>query len=177
MRCPFCSAEETKVVDSRLANDGYSVRRRRQCLSCNERFTTFESADMVLPAIIKMDGRREAFSELKLRSGLQSALQKRPVSAEQIEALVDRIKHRLYSYGEREINARQIGEWLMDELRDLDKIAYVRFASVYRSFEDVNEFREEIERLESTLPSEFERRQISLIPAAENGKTKPEKTG
>jgi len=149
MRCPFCSADETKVIDSRLASEGYMVRRRRECLSCGERFTTFESAELVLPRVIKSDGRREPFDEGKLRVGILRALEKRPVSTEQIEEAVNRIMQKMRATGEREVPGSDIGEWVMEELRELDQVAFVRFASVYRSFQDVDEFRQEIERLES----------------------------
>ncbi|WP_298134484.1 transcriptional regulator NrdR [Acidiferrobacter sp.] len=148
MRCPFCFAEDTRVIDSRLAEEGDAVRRRRECLSCRERFTTFEHAELRLPQIIKSDGRREPFAEAKLRAGLQRALQKRPVDAAQIDAVVATIRRALMASGEREIASRQIGEWVMEELRVLDKVAYVRFASVYHAFQDLNAFREEMERLE-----------------------------
>jgi len=164
MRCPFCSVDDTKVIDSRLANDGAEVRRRRECQSCKERFTTFESAELVMPRIIKRDQSREPFNEEKLRSGILRALEKRPVEIEEVEAAINRIKHRLRSTGDREINANRIGEWIMSELKDLDQVAYVRFASVYRSFQDVNEFREEIERLEQELPPAAKKNQISLLP-------------
>lgn len=149
MRCPFCSADETKVIDSRLASEGFSVRRRRECLACGERFTTFETAELVMPRVIKSDGSREPFNEDKLRSGIQRALEKRPVSTEQIEQAINRIKHSARATGEREVRGSEIGEWVMEELRKLDEVAYVRFASVYRSFQDVDAFRKEIERLES----------------------------
>ncbi len=151
MRCPFCSADETKVIDSRLASDGFSVRRRRECLSCGERFTTFETAELVMPRVIKSDGSREPFNEDKLRSGIQRALEKRPVSTEQIEKAINRIKQQMRATGEREVRGSEIGEWVMDSLRDLDQVAYVRFASVYRSFQDVDAFRKEIERLENKV--------------------------
>lgn len=148
MHCPFCSHVETKVIDSRLVTNGDQVRRRRECLACNERFTTFEVAELVLPRIIKRDGSRAPFDEEKLKAGINRALEKRPVSTEQVIAAIGRIKHRLRAQGEREINSELLGEWVMMELRELDQVAYVRFASVYRSFEDVNEFREEISKLE-----------------------------
>ncbi len=164
MRCPFCSAQETKVIDSRLANDGYTVRRRRECLQCAARFTTFESAELVLPRIIKGGGHREQFDELKMRAGMMRALEKRPVPMEGVEAAIQNIIRRLRSYNEREILSGRIGEWVMDELRNLDEVAYVRFASVYRSFQDVDAFREEIERLEKELTAEEKRQQTSLLP-------------
>ncbi|MDO3381176.1 transcriptional regulator NrdR [Gilvimarinus algae] len=148
MHCPFCSAEETKVIDSRLVAEGDQVRRRRECLSCHERFTTYEIAELVMPRIIKQDGTREPFDEAKLRAGLQRALEKRPVSVESIESAINNIKHFLQATGEREVRSRRLGEKVMDELRGLDEVAYVRFASVYRSFKDLHEFRQEIDRLE-----------------------------
>ena len=166
MHCPFCSAEDTKVIDSRLANDGFEVRRRRECLTCSERFTTFESAELVMPKLVKNDGRREPFNEAKLRSGIVRALEKRPVSTEDIESAVERIKKNLRSTGDREVQAQKVGHWVMDELRDLDHVAYVRFASVYRSFEDMNAFREEIERLEKAPTAEQRRNQMNLLDDA-----------
>ena len=149
MHCPFCSANDTKVIDSRLVAEGEQVRRRRECVACGERFTTFETAELVMPRLIKSDGSRQPFDEEKLRAGMQRALEKRPVSAERIEELLQRIRNRARASSERELSSRQIGEWVMDELRQIDPVAYVRFASVYRSFEDVNAFREEIERLQT----------------------------
>ncbi len=163
MHCPFCDAEDTKVIDSRLANQGFEVRRRRECLTCRERFTTFESAELVMPKLIKNDGRREPFNEDKLRAGIIRALEKRPVSSDDIESAVGRIKKRLRGTGDREVTAENLGHWVMDELRDLDHVGYVRFASVYRSFEDMNAFREEIERLEQAPTSEQRRSQMNLI--------------
>lgn len=148
MHCPFCSAADTKVIDSRLVADGDQVRRRRQCQSCQERFTTYEVAELLLPRVIKQDGTREPFDEAKLRAGLQRALEKRPVSTEAIETAINQIKHYLQATGERELASRVIGEQVMSNLRELDEVAYVRFASVYRQFKDLNEFREEIDRLE-----------------------------
>lgn len=147
MHCPFCNAPETKVVDSRLANDGAQVRRRRECLQCGERFTTYETAELSLPRVVKSDGNRERFDEDKIRRGLIKALEKRPVKSEAIEQVITQIIKRLMSEGVREIPSSQLGEWLMDALRELDQVAYVRFASVYRSFQDVNAFREEVEKL------------------------------
>ena len=147
MHCPFCGEADTKVIDSRLVADGDQVRRRRECLSCRERFTTFESAELVMPRVVKTDGTRQPFDEEKLRSGMMKALEKRPVSIEEIEASINRIKFHLRATGEREVKSLVLGEEVMSELRRLDKVAYVRFASVYRSFQDVNEFKEEIERL------------------------------
>ncbi|MEC8427239.1 MAG: transcriptional regulator NrdR [Pseudomonadota bacterium] len=148
MHCPFCSADDTKVIDSRLVAEGGQVRRRRECLSCHERFTTYEIAELLLPRVIKEDGSREPFDEEKLRAGFLRALEKRPVSIEKIEKAISQVKHYLQATGEREVGARVIGEAVMEQLRSLDEVAYVRFASVYRRFQDLNEFREEIDRLE-----------------------------
>ena len=150
MHCPFCGAPDTRVVDSRLSAEGDKVRRRRQCPHCNARFTTYEVAELVIAPVVKRDGRREPFLEEKLRAGLLRALEKRPVSAEQIEETMLRLKSRARANSERELSSQRIGEWVMDELRALNQVAYVRFASVYRSFQDVNAFREEIERLQQT---------------------------
>ena len=141
MHCPFCGEADTKVIDSRLVADGDQVRRRRECLSCRERFTTFEGAELVMPRVVKQDGTRVPFDEEKMRQGLMKALEKRPVSIEEIEAALQRIKSRLRSTGEREIKSLMIGEEVMYELRQLDKVAYVRFASVYREFKDIKEFK------------------------------------
>ena len=140
MRCPFCGAQDTRVLDSRLANEGDQVRRRRECSSCKERFTTFEVAELSLPRIIKRSGVREPFNEHKLRAGMLTALEKRPVSSDAIEAAVSRIKKDLIASGEREISTQQLGEKVMKELSSLDHVAFVRFASVYRSFQDINDF-------------------------------------
>lgn len=148
MHCPFCQETDTKVIDSRLVADGDQVRRRRECLTCGERFTTFESAELVMPRLVKSDGTREPFNEEKLRSGMLKALEKRPVSVEEIEAALNRIKHNLRATGERELSSVKAGEEVMKALRELDEVAYVRFASVYRSFQDISEFREELDRLE-----------------------------
>lgn len=147
MHCPFCNTPDTKVVDSRLATEGVQVRRRRECMQCGERYTTYESAELSLPRVIKSDGNRERFDENKIRLGLIKALEKRPVASESIDFVASQITKRLMSEGVREIPSHQLGEWVMDALRDLDQVAYVRFASVYRSFQDVNAFREEIEKL------------------------------
>ncbi len=148
MHCPFCRQADTKVVDSRLVADGGQVRRRRECQNCHERFTTFEVAELLMPRIIKQDGTREPFDEQKLRHGLVKALEKRPVSIERIEATVDHIKQVVQATGEREVSSMLVGEKVMEALRELDGVAYVRFASVYRSFQDISEFRQEIDRLE-----------------------------
>lgn len=147
MHCPFCNAVDTKVIDSRLVAEGNQVRRRRECVTCEERFTTFETAELVMPRLVKSNGEREPFNEEKLRAGMEKALQKRPVSVEQIDEAVARINHSLRASGERELPSKVVGEKVMEELRKLDEVAYVRFASVYRSFKDLNEFREEIDRI------------------------------
>ncbi|MDH5634128.1 MAG: transcriptional regulator NrdR [Gammaproteobacteria bacterium] len=168
MRCPFCFAEDTKVVDSRLGEDGDTVRRRRECLSCHERFTTFERAELRLPQVVKSDNTRESFDEDKLRSGLRRALQKRPVDAETVERAVGHIRHKLLASGDREIKSREIGEWVMQELREIDQVAYVRFASVYRSFQDVEAFSEEVQRLQNEPTPEARRKQLKLLPDEED---------
>ncbi|MEY8200242.1 MAG: transcriptional regulator NrdR [Colwellia sp.] len=147
MYCPFCSANDTKVIDSRLVSDGHQVRRRRECLACHERYTTFESAELVMPRIIKRDGSREPFNEDKMLSGLTRALEKRPVSMEQIELAVNKLKSQMRATGEREISSEMLGDLIMAQLKELDKVAYLRFASVYLSFEDISEFADEITRL------------------------------
>ena len=149
MFCPFCDADDTKVIDSRLVADGGQVRRRRECVNCRERFTTYEAAELVLPRVVKQDGRREPFDEEKLRSGLQRALEKRPVAVEAVASELGQIKNRLRATGEREIDSRAVGELVMEALKRLDQVAYVRFASVYRSFEDLSEFRDAIASLEA----------------------------
>ncbi|MCL6712164.1 transcriptional regulator NrdR [Pseudomonas sp. R2.Fl] len=153
MHCPFCQHTDTRVIDSRVSEDGATIRRRRECEACGERFSTLENIEIKLPAVIKSDGRRDAFDARKLRAGFDRALQKRPVSEEQIEAAVRAVVHSIRMSGEREIHSRRIGEFVMNELRKLDHVGYVRFASVYRSFEDVADFREEIEKLERDLPA------------------------
>ena len=147
MHCPFCNTTDTKVIDSRLVAEGNQVRRRRECTSCSERFTTFESAELVMPRLIKQNGNREPFDEEKLRSGILKALEKRPVALEEVENSINHIKHELRATGEREVESNLVGEKVMNELKKLDEVAYVRFASVYRSFKDLNEFREEIDRI------------------------------
>ncbi|MCC7257867.1 MAG: transcriptional regulator NrdR [Gammaproteobacteria bacterium] len=164
MHCPFCNHDETKVIDSRLAGEGRQIRRRRECLRCGERFTTFETAELVMPRLVKRDESREPFDEDKLRSGMVRALEKRPVGMEAVEAAISRIIHRLQTMGEREIASRLVGEMVMEELRQLDEVAYVRFASVYRSFQDVTAFQEEIRRLRELGEAESRRDQMSLLP-------------
>jgi len=151
MHCPFCSADDTKVIDSRLVADGDAVRRRRECQSCGERFTTFETAELLMPRVIKRDGSREPFDEEKLRYGLIKALEKRPVSMDEIDSALNHIKHRVRSTGERELPSLKVGEEVMAELREIDAVAYVRFASVYRDFQDVSEFADEIQKLATDI--------------------------
>lgn len=152
MHCPFCQHEDTRVIDSRLTEDGATVRRRRECPACSERFNTYENAEIKLPAIVKNDDRREAFDEAKLRTSFERALQKRPVSPEQIDVAVRHVMHALRMGGDREVPSLRVGELVMRELKPLDQVAYVRFASVYRRFEDVHAFRLEIEQLERDMP-------------------------
>ncbi|MER2492072.1 transcriptional regulator NrdR [Catenovulum sediminis] len=144
MHCPFCAAQDTKVIDSRLVAVGHQVRRRRECFECHERFTTFETAELVMPRIIKNDGTREPYNEGKLRTGLMRALEKRPVSTEQIETLITQLQSELRATGEREVESKLLGNILMEKLKEVDEVAYVRFASVYRSFQDIREFGEAI---------------------------------
>jgi transcriptional repressor NrdR len=148
MRCPFCGTQDTRVVDSRLSNEGDQVRRRRECLVCKERFTTYEFVELNLPRIVKRGGAREPFDENKLRSGMLRALEKRPVGSDAIEAAINRIKKELMAKGEREVAANELGEKVMRELSELDHVAFVRFASVYRSFQDVSEFTDMINHLQ-----------------------------
>ena len=188
MYCPFCGHIETKVTDSRLAAEGRQIRRRRECLSCGERFTTFETAELVMPMVVKGDRSREPYDETKVRMGMEKALEKRPVPREQLDEALSRITHKVRSLGDREVQSRAIGELVMDELRQLDEVAYVRFASVYRHFEDVEAFHEEIQRLRSQRalapPGRDGRRagkrepgrdanrdQLSLLPVESAGKT------
>jgi len=152
MHCPFCQHDDTRVIDSRVSDDGASIRRRRECAVCGERFNTFETAEIKLPNVVKNDGRREAFDERKMRTSFELALHKRPVSGDAIDAAMRAIIDDLRKSGEREVPSRQVGELVMRALKKLDQVAFVRFASVYRSFEDVQAFREEIERLERDLP-------------------------
>ncbi len=163
MRCPFCSFEDTRVVDSRLTDEGDQVRRRRECLECKERFTTYEAAEFSYPRIIKSDDRRERFIEDKLRSGILRALEKRPVAMEKVENAIARLKHKLRSLGVREVKSRKLGDLVMEELRTVDQVAYLRFASVYHSFADVRAFLEEIEKLEDELPPELKDAQLDLL--------------
>jgi transcriptional repressor NrdR len=153
MQCPFCRVDETKVIDSRLVGEGEQVRRRRECISCGERFTTYETIELSLTRVLKRDGSCVQFREEKLRAGILRALEKRPVRTEQVDAAVNRLLKRLRASGEREIETRVIGEWVMAELRALDEIAYVRFASVYRRFQDIDEFQAEIDSLKEKSES------------------------
>lgn len=150
MHCPFCNAEDTKVIDSRLVAEGNQVRRRRECQDCHERYTTYETAELLMPRIIKDDGSRVPFDEAKLRAGMHKALEKRPVSVEDIEAAINHIKHSLQATGERELVSQAIGAKVMEQLQKLDQVAYVRFASVYRDFKDLDEFRAAIDKLQPT---------------------------
>jgi len=166
MHCPFCGHVETKVTDSRLASDGAQIRRRRECLACGERFTTFETAELVMPMVVKGDRRREPFDEAKLRAGMEKALEKRPVARAAIDAAVSHVTHKVRTQGEREIPAGAIGELVMEELRQLDEVAYVRFASVYRHFEDVEAFHEEIRKLRDARPAPVPRARKRAAPPA-----------
>ena len=160
MHCPFCQHTDTRVIDSRVSEDGATIRRRRECEACGERFSTLETIELKLPAIIKDDGRREPFDAKKLRLSMDRALHKRPVSEEEVEAAVRAVVHHLRMTAEREVSSRRVGEFVIGELRKLDHVGFVRFASVYRSFEDVADFREELDRLERDLPGEG---QLSLL--------------
>lgn len=188
MYCPFCGHVETKVTDSRLAGEGRQIRRRRECLACGERFTTFETAELLMPMVVKGDRTREPFDETKLRSGMEKALEKRPVPRAQVDEALSRIAHKVRGLGDREVPSRVIGELVMEELRRLDEVAYVRFASVYRHFEDVEAFHEEIRKLrgqrdgnqpvrEQKRPakrqSAQDRDQLSLLPPESSPAEKP----
>jgi len=163
MHCPFCQSTDTRVIDSRVSEDGATIRRRRECEACGERFSTLETIELKLPTIIKGDGRREPFDARKLRLSMDRALHKRPVSEEQIEATVRAVVHQLRMTAEREVSSRRVGEFVIAELRKLDHVGFVRFASVYRAFEDVADFREELDRLESELPGDG---QLPLLEGA-----------
>ena len=172
MHCPFCQHVDTRVIDSRVSDDGATIRRRRECEACGERFSTLETIELKLPAIIKSDGRREHFDARKLRQSFDRALHKRSVSEEEIEAAVRAVIHHLRMTTERELGSRRVGEFVMAELRKLDHVAYVRFASVYRSFQDVADFREELDRLERDLPAEA---QLPLLQGAAAADPRPGK--
>lgn len=147
MKCPFCGFLEDKVIDSRVSQDGDVTRRRRECMKCERRFTTYERVEEALPLVVKKDGRREPFDRMKMLAGIQKACEKRPVSIEQIETVIERVEQRFQDLGEKEITSSQVGEVVMDELKKLDEVAYVRFASVYREFRDINEFMKELKEL------------------------------
>lgn len=147
MHCPFCQTEDTKVIDSRCNSEGDGIRRRRECLQCAERFTTYEVLEALMPYVVKRDGRRSAFDKEKLRQSMLKALQKRPISMEQVEQTVAHIIKRIRERGDREISSQSIGKWVMEALKTLDKVAYVRFASVYKDFEDIDAFKQEIQQL------------------------------
>ena len=151
MKCPFCSSADTQVIDSRVSDAGDSIRRRRKCSACEKRFTTYETVELRMPQVVKGDGSRADFDPQKLRTGFQRALHKRPVPTEYVDASIQRIVQQVLSLGEREIPARQIGELVMEELRKLDKVGYIRFASVYRSFQDVADFRDAIKEIEAPV--------------------------
>lgn len=153
------------MIDSRLADDGDAVRRRRECNSCAERFTTLEHASLRMPYVVKSDGSREAFDEMKLRSGMTRSLEKRPVDTDAVESAVQRIQHKLLTSGDREVPSLRIGEWVMQELSELDQVAYVRFASVYRSFQDVDEFSEEVKRLRNQPSPSVKKKQMTFLPS------------
>ena len=172
MRCPFCWSDDTRVIDSRIADEGDVVRRRRECIQCEERFTTLERASLKMPYVVKSDGKREVFEEEKLRRGILRAMEKRPVEANSIEAAIHHIHHHLLTSGDREIDSQRLGEWVMQELSELDQVAYVRFASVYRSFQDVDEFSEEVKRLQDKPSETARRQQMSLLPNGKNERGK-----
>lgn len=148
MKCPFCGASDTQVVETRLGEDGTSIRRRRRCAACDKRFTTYETAEVRLPTVVKQLGERQDFSREKLREGFRRALHKRPVSSELVDEAIDRVVHKLLALGEREVTSRYVGELVMNELKRLDKVAYIRFASVYRAFQDVDDFRDAIREVD-----------------------------
>jgi transcriptional repressor NrdR len=175
MHCPFCGHEETKVTDSRLAGEGRQIRRRRECLACGERFTTFETAELVMPQVVKGDQTREPFDLSKMRAGMLKALEKRPVGLEPLEEAVERICHRLRALGEREVDSRVIGELVMEELRQLDEVAYVRFASVYHRFQDVDEFRVQLDQLHVSRRRDPGAGQLPLLPGSGQAKDKDRK--
>ncbi len=168
MHCPFCNHDDTKVTDSRLAGEGHQIRRRRECQSCGERFTTFETAELVMPQVVKNDNTRQPFDAGKLRGGIMKALEKRPVARDAVEAAIERIGHRLRVLGEREVASRSIGEIVMEELRHLDEVAYVRYASVYHRFHDVDSFREQLDQLDKTRQQRSFRRAdvAAAVPGA-----------
>lgn len=151
MHCPFCGTKDTKVIDSRLISEGQQVRRRRECVACSERYTTFEVAELLMPRVIKSDGRREPFNEEKVNNGLQRAIEKRPVSVEQTEQILNKVKSQLRATCEREVSSKLVGQLIMDQLLAVDKVAYVRFASVYQSFDDIEQFTHAISQIGEKL--------------------------
>jgi len=161
MKCPFCGSDDTQVIDSRVSDAGDSIRRRRRCTGCQKRFTTYETVELRLPQVVKTNGNRSDFDTNKLRIGFARALHKRPVPTEFVDAAIDRIVSRVLAQGEREIASRQLGEMVMEELYKLDKVAYIRFASVYRSFQDVSDFRDALKEVEAVRPS----RKVARRPA------------
>ena len=163
MWCPFCNHDDTRVVDSRVTGDGMQIRRRRECASCSSRFNTYETPELIAPRVIKSDGIRENFSEDKLRNGMLRALKKRPVETREVERAIRTLLREIRGVEDSEIPSSLIGEWVMRELSQLDQVAYVRFASVYRRFEDIQAFRDEIERLERDNSGGLDKRQISLL--------------
>lgn len=163
MRCPFCLATGTRVVDSRLGCEGYQVRRRRECTSCKGRFTSYETAELNYPRIIKNDGKREAFDQDKLRTGILRAIEKRPVENDRVEQAISQIQHVLCAQAEREIRSFYVGKLVMDELQAIDQVAYIRFASVYKDFKDTEAFLEEVENLKNELPIEIKKNQLNLL--------------
>ena len=163
MWCPFCNHKDTRVVDSRLTRDGIQIRRRRQCEDCGSRFNTYEAPELKAPRIIKTDGGREAFSEEKLREGMLRALEKRPVETREVERSIRALLREISSVEDSEIPSSLLGEWVLRELSKLDQVAYVRFASVYKRFDDIQAFRDLIESLEREAPADGDRRQISLL--------------
>ena len=152
MKCPFCKGEDTQVVDTRESEEGDSIRRRRRCLSCDKRFTTYEIVELRMPQVVKQNGMRSEFDEEKLRTSFKRALHKRPVSAELVDAAIDHVTQKLHALGEKEIGSRQVGEMVMKELLKLDKVAYIRFASVYRSFQGVDDFQDAIKEVQKPGP-------------------------
>ena len=158
MKCPFCNSQDTQVVDSRVNEEGTSVRRRRRCVSCMKRFTTYETVELRLPQVIKHNGTRTEFDRNRLQTGFMRALHKRPVSAERVDEAIDRVTQKLLSLGEREVPSRLIGEMVMKELYKMDKVAYIRFASVYRSFQDVEDFRDAIKEVQQPAKTRSRRR-------------------
>ncbi len=175
MWCPFCNHTDTKVVDSRLTGDGMQIRRRRKCSSCNARFNTYEAPELKAPRIIKSNGARDSFSEEKLRNGMLRALEKRPVETREVERSIRKLLREIRSVEDAEIPSSLIGEWVMRELSLLDQVAYVRYASVYKSFEDIQAFRDVIERLERQHPADEDQRQMPLLDSKSKSKSRRKK--